>query len=170
MAEARGIIQGFVPLRKPGVECDLYKQDSGEKVATTISDSNSYYKFENLESGTYELHFFGGGLGEVNWIYDIPVIGNVETETDKIPPIDFATNTEAIGLEPGQISITTSTYNIVGTGTYFERYSVGGKIKIVGSRYNDGSYEILEIAGNELIKVDHTFDSPESNQSFYYEE
>ena len=170
MSEPRGVIKGYVPRNIPGVECDLYLSDNGAKIATLISDNNGGYNFEGLESGTYELRFFGGGMGPGDWLYNIPVIGNVESETDKIPPVDFSTDSEAIGLEPGQISVTVNEYNIVGEGTYFERYSVGGNIKIVGSRYNDGTYSITEINGNELIKVNYTFSSPESNLSFYYEE
>ena len=169
MSEPRGVIKGYVPKNMPGVECDLYLSDNGAKIATVISDNKGRYWFEKLASGTYELRFFGGGMGEGDWLYNIPVIGNVETDIDKIPPVDFGTNSEAIGLEPGEITITTDVYNIVGEGTYFERYSVGGNIKIVGSRYNDGTYTILEISENELIKVNYIFNSPESKLSFYYE-
>jgi len=82
----------------PGVTVKLYNCLTNALVASTTTDANGYYKFENLMPGSYRVEF----VAPMGYVFTMPNVGNDATDSDA----DAFGVTGCYDLAAGQTNLT----------------------------------------------------------------
>jgi hypothetical protein len=137
--------RGRLPKDRPyqGIEVVVYN-NSNIRVDVDVTDESGEFYFENLNSGNYQLRFFGGNYTEEDW-QDIIVAANKVLEQYYIRPIDGTVIRNSIG----ELS-----FEIVGLAENgIQEILSTGDIKFY-TKSSGGVYNLIEDTDTGVVSTD----------------